>query len=66
MDEAVNGSEEDLPGVEFESDFLSALKSGGDEITFAMFSIVDFYGKQANYSCGYCKQPNLPVHVSWN
>lgn len=22
-----------------------------------MFSIVDFYGKQANYSCGYCKQP---------
>ncbi|KAL1394945.1 hypothetical protein pipiens_011593 [Culex pipiens pipiens] len=31
MDEAVNGSEEDIPGVEFESDFLSALKSGGDE-----------------------------------
>ncbi|XP_039448622.1 arginyl-tRNA--protein transferase 1 isoform X3 [Culex pipiens pallens] len=31
-----------------------------------MFSIVDFYGKQANYSCGYCKQPkSCQSHGMW-
>ncbi|XP_058834364.1 arginyl-tRNA--protein transferase 1 isoform X2 [Topomyia yanbarensis] len=31
-----------------------------------MFSIVDFYGKQSNYSCGYCKQSNsCQSHGMW-
>ncbi|XP_058459585.1 arginyl-tRNA--protein transferase 1 isoform X3 [Malaya genurostris] len=31
-----------------------------------MLSIVDFYGKQSNYSCGYCKQPkSCQSHGMW-
>ncbi|XP_065090515.1 arginyl-tRNA--protein transferase 1 isoform X1 [Ochlerotatus camptorhynchus] len=31
-----------------------------------MFTIVDFYGKQADYSCGYCKQPtSCQTHGMW-
>ncbi|XP_019562726.3 arginyl-tRNA--protein transferase 1 isoform X2 [Aedes albopictus] len=31
-----------------------------------MFTIVDFYGKQSNYSCGYCKQPtSCQSHGMW-
>ncbi|XP_053683975.1 arginyl-tRNA--protein transferase 1 isoform X2 [Sabethes cyaneus] len=31
-----------------------------------MFSIVDFYGKQSNYSCGYCKQSSsCQSHGMW-
>ncbi|XP_062555478.1 arginyl-tRNA--protein transferase 1 isoform X2 [Armigeres subalbatus] len=31
-----------------------------------MYTIVDFYGKQADYSCGYCKQPtSCQSHGMW-
>ncbi|EAT42617.1 AAEL005885-PC [Aedes aegypti] len=31
-----------------------------------MFTIVDFYGKQSDYSCGYCKQPSsCQSHGMW-